>query len=362
MRQKSKSMALGISIFVAIFGAGILSVPTYAAPSYGVNCVGASNDENLGCAMPPDENSEAVVEALDTLWNVYQAAITTHNDSYPDDPLKIIFEDNVIGPHYKPDSIKAAIPINTYVHMRIGRDKEASVQDNMDYLEGLFESLTTALTNQGFTSYPYTIQSYPPYYQYINNTTGVICAILTNGEAVSCGHINHWEMTDDWTRFVNGIGEAYYKKESKYPVVLRTDGNLPIHESEYEPYQYADPTIDVYQYLFYRESPTSNWVAFGSAGQAGFGCDEFTDEAQKGFAGYQCYDNDKSEWSKVSVTIEADEDSEEDSIKTPNTGASTKGEQNLIVVASASAISLGIIVLGLSRHLMKRQKAKVHFD
>ncbi|MBQ6461256.1 hypothetical protein IJJ36_02385 [Candidatus Saccharibacteria bacterium] len=310
-------------------------------------------------AHATDAEETAVTNVIEQLKTAIQQEVDAYHTANPGTELQVAETETetYYGPFYKPDTLNAFLRLNKAhsVYVEYVQDCVASgcIRDmNYDVITELLETL-------GFEEYG--TYYYPAYSQYINDESGVICAVLINGFDIGCGHIN-WQnsLKEEWKDYINGIGKAYYKKENAYPILPDTfsDNLSPkIVNSDYEPYQYTEIDIENYVGIFYRPSPTSEWVYFDGV-QAVLDCDEFTGDAQKGFAGYACVDSDGKS-SKVKVTQE-DADSKE--ILTPDTGAYTKDARVGIATLSVLAISLFGFVAYVLHYIRERQKAKVSFS
>lgn len=334
MKNKNLSLAIGALFCSAAIGALAIQNNTYAST---------------------EEETAAVTAVMDVLLPIYQTAVDNYNSD--PDALGAPFSldqtdstDNYSHPRYQPESIKAAIPLRHSQNIAILNNNGSSSE-----IDGARTLAISALEGLGFESYPYTFY-YPEHLQYINNDTGVICMVAAYGS--SCGSINWWSVNDDQAEFLNGIGAAFYAKENTYPVVNGFyDNSLPeIFDSEYEPYQYTLVSIQNGTGMFYRQGPTSNWVYFAIT-QAPLDCSDYAGEAQKGFAGYICYNG--TEESKVAVVSESEPES---SVKTPDTGIITGNSKTLTVFSSILGFTaFGIVSYGIG-YSAKRIRNHIHFD
>lgn len=322
-------------------------------------CSALSLDYANASTLTPEEG--AVDDAVTLLKGVYQSEVDAYNSEYPDAQLHLVFEQG--GGLYKPDGINAAISLNG-----LGEDEPYGyeVKTADDIVSGIDETTAIApLTSAGFLPYyPYDYFYYPLTRQYLNSDTGVLCAF--NAASFSCGHISWYSITDEWKALLNGIGSAYYAKEGVYPFVVGDSGDnstIPvIYDSEYSPYQYIFINSTDYAISFYRQSPTSDWVFFNKT-QAPGDCSEYTGEAQKGFAGYICYDGGVE--SKVAVPASTDDESASDGdsgVKTPDTGLFTNTNSGSNVANTFAIIALiasgAGIAFAVTRRLIKRNKIR----
>lgn len=313
-------------------------------------------------ALTPEES--AVNDAVTLLENIYQSEVDDYNSQHPDSPEHLEFQQQGTV-FYKPDGINAAILLNGP-----GLDKAYGYEVQItDSIRSGIDDPTIAiapLTSAGFLPYyPYDYFYYPLARQYLNSDTGVLCAF--SAPDFACGHISWYSITDDWKTLVNGIGSAYYAKKGVYPIVAANVSDneaMPtIRDSEYASYQNVTIANTTHVMLFYRQSPTSEWVYFTDT-QSPIDCSEFTGELQKGFAGDICYDG--AQESRVPVPASSGESTptaeEGTSVKTPDTGSFTTSEKGLIASIPAMIISALGITFYIARYFTKRHNSQVHFD
>lgn len=312
----------------------------------------------------------AVEDAVNLVKGYYQSAIDTHNDEHPDAPLHLIeLGEYWRRPYYQPEQLKAAIPLN-----------QSSGYNIMNQDDVLTPSIDPSVISEPMTTEAGGFLNYYPYdslefgVRQFYNSDNVICIISPSG--FSCGHSSWYSApTSEWTAFLDGVGEAYSLKNHRYPLInydVSNNDQLPkIVDSDYSPYQHTDLGANGGVWLFYRQSPTSEWTLFTGT-QAIMRCDSFTGEVQKGFAGMECYDG--AELSKVTVVTEPTADqnrteqepsdelkTQEGGIMTPNTGSFTSDNKGLIVGISAASIASIAILIYLSRYANNRRKSKVRF-
>ena len=322
--KKTRILAIiGFLFCSMILGHGLLQQPTHATTA---------------------EEEEAVTSVMNQLKTVLQQAVEDYNTSHETEyeAPEIIEDAHGYGtPEYRPDSLNAFLMLNSDKRLYIPAGEV--VNEGYTYVNPIgITELRQTLETLGFTTYydrPFNFQLY----QFINNETGVICAFGGQYRVISCGHIN-WapqSITNEWKDFINSIGDAYYAEINDFPSIyqggdikLSDNTTLPtILDSDYEPYQYTNFAVGGGVVLFYRKSPTSEWVFFRGT-QTYIDCNEYTGEAQKGFAGMACWDTATDSMSKVSVPS--------DSTKAPDTGASTE-------IAEKTSISMiGCIAAGIA--------------
>ena len=247
-----------------------------------------------------------------------------------------------VGPYYKPDSIDAYLTLNRALTLTITTtdDVIASVLEPTPVVE--------KLTSLGFTKYsrPY---FFPETNQYINETTGVLCAVRSYG--TTCGHINWQDVSDKWGTFADGIGKAFYKSEEDYPFIMgdvSSDNTPTIYDSDYEPYQYTVVGMDDYVGLFYRKSPTSEWIYFKGT-QGMLTCDEYSGETEKGFAGVECYNAETKTVERVGALL------------VPDTGFFTGEMDGTKAIIYAGSAILGTGTLYLVIYSVKRSAHRNRF-
>lgn len=303
----------------------------------------------------------AVESAISSLKTTHQATVDAYNTSHADMQLHIVDGSDCYGPFYRASSMKAYTQV------------DGSLCFETQTAEGVMATLVdaspmiSALTSSGFTAYSPEYY-WPPHQQYLNENTGVICSVAEYG--ANCGHINQQTITDKWAEYLNGIGAAYYAAEQEYPVItdrsiIPSDNNTSpvINNSDYESYQYTSIGIQNATSLFYRSSPTSEWIYFKST-QELIDCNEYTGETQKAFAGYDCYDSTTNTNSKVGVSTNTSDsssgdtstkDSDSSTLGVPDTGISTNDDssaistEKILIVIASTAVVVTISVIAAYR-------------
>lgn len=299
----------------------------------------------VGSTYATTEEETAVESVINSLRTIYQTQINEYNAANTDLQLKVV-DSNVKWARYKPSTVNAYLGLYQSYGLEVMTidDISASLLDP--------RPIADKLVSLGFSEYGH-VYYWPPTTQYINEDTGVLCSVTVGFS--SCGHIN-WvvTVTDEWQKYINGIGSAYHAKFGVYPVLtsadIYSDEVLPptIHNSEYKPYQYTEVSIDNGHGLFYRSSPTSEWVHFRET-QALLECSEFTGEAQKGFAGYVCYNGQEKSTVKVATSTPTSTSEETSSVAVPNTGAITNDDKNVVATTIITIIAVisGLIAYGI---------------
>lgn len=337
MKKKKYYLAAGTIACSAFCGLATLSQNTYA------------ND-----SPDPDANHAAVMEVVDNYETEIGGFIQTNYPEYwaAGTPLKEAGDE--FAPYYKPTSLNAVMKLFWGYGFALQFNTPTDIPDG--YSENIDEQGSSFFTTHGFTEYEFHEHSNK---EFINNDTGVICYKVVGVETIGCSHIDEWQISSEWQSFINSIGTAYHKAEEEYPTLWykKTDyaSDPNIINSEYEPYQYVEVPMKEFYGLFYRQSPTSEWVYFAGT-QMIMSCDAFTGEAQKGFAGLVCLNGD--ERSRVAVETE---DEEESDVKVPDTGDFTLSDRGLIAGISAAVLGAASIAVYIIRYFAKRQNAKVHF-
>lgn len=324
--------------------------------------VGLAKSTYASDPLDPDVHHDAAMQVVNDYEQLLQSYFSTN---YPD--LSVSFNKDATAwrPYYMPDYINHA-----YVRLMWAYSLETHYDDapieNMPE-DPNAEMMVNFLVGKGFQEYINRAETYPINTEYLNSSTGVICSFINNTSlnGISCSHVDELQIGEGWQNFINAIGAAYYAKENKAPFVSYDNeayvSDPDIKDSDYSPYQYVSVPMGNFHGLFYRQSPTSEWVYFEGT-QAPLSCDRYTGEAQKGFAGSVCYNG--TEESKVTVATESNEEEEkEDSdLLVPDTGEFTMDKAGLIVGISATTIAGLSFVAYLSRYFLKRQKVKVHFN
>ncbi len=302
----------------------------------------------------------------------YDFSIETYNT---DGDEMVLNEDNwQYSPMYRPGTVPAYIHLNksavNYVKYAYTKDDSADLNNGIfEFAQSVTGAIVDYLRDNGFWLY----QDSPTYLggkEYINGTTGIVCSIQVNSMSgggpssnyyssdYSCGHIDWWSMNDEWTAFVNSIGNAYYEKTGAYPRLPYSgydyeQSDLPeVHNSTYSPYQWTDLAVGNAYGLFYRVSPESDWVFF-TATQAVLDCSDFEGEAEKGFGGFVCYDTELGELSTVGAI-------KEELPKSPDTGSSTSESNGNVTTISTAIVAGTIVSLCSFFYLFKRQKQFGH--
>ena len=335
MKIKNINLAIGVLACSALLGIGLFSNPTYASDT-----------------LDPDANHDAAMQVV----NAYESTLQTYFETnYPDVSVSFNKATTSWGPYYMPDFTDHA-----YVRLMWGYSLEtqygATSTDLPD--DPSADMISDFLVDKGFQKYIDEVGTYPITTEYLNSTTGVICSFINGSslEGIFCSHISELQISEDWQNFIDAIGAAYYTKENALPFINYANeaytSNPDIKNSDYSPYQYTEVPMANYVGLFYRQSPTSNWEYFTGT-QASLECSEFTGEAQKGFAGYICYNG--SEESRVTVV------EEESGITTPDTGVFTKDNKALVALSSIGVITAFGTLVYLSCYITKRVKSHVHF-
>lgn len=337
MKTKNLSLAIGALVCSAMVGLLAIQNNTYALDS-----------------SDPDANHDAAIQIVDEYDSILQTYFQTN---YPDLTVSFNKGADYWQPYYKPDFA------NAYIRLMWGY----SVETQYDYTsttdlpeDSSDDMISSFLTNKGFQLYVEETGGYPANTEYLNSDTGVICAYIKGQSlsGLSCSHINELQVSTDWQSFLNAIGTAYYAKENKLAFIGYASeaysSEPDIKDSDYDPYQYVLVPMGNFVGMFYRQSPTSNWVYFAGT-QAPLDCSEYTGEAEKGFAGYICYNGDEAS------TVGASTDEEDSSLSAPDTGVYTGDNEGLIASLSMITATTSVIVY-FAHYAIKRQQSKVHFD
>ncbi len=225
-------------------------------------------------AMTAAEKEAAVKE---TLASLKAAAEKSSNN-------ELVFQDiyDTYFPFYIPKNANTGMPL----------DKSFSIQydsidtEKLELIDAAVEAVRSQLDELGFDKYSDVKLFDGP--QYINEENGVICSAVSAALPfnVTCGHIS-W-ITTEKMAFINSLAKAYYEKMDEYPSALSASKDR-IEDSVFEPYQRIMANLPDAGALFYRSSPTSDWVFF-TAGQAAPTCVEYSKDigARRAFQGQNC--------------------------------------------------------------------------
>ncbi len=306
---------------------------------------------NMGYA---DDNSDssaqttAVQTVVDVVKNALQEKVDAYNTTSEgiEHPLHVTVDTTKGFVHYKPDSLNAYIGLKKFIGVGI-----YDAQGNDAVLPSTGEEVTTTIVDTllnsplQFKKYGPSYSSVPPHQAY-ESIFGVVCNVSYTDSFLSCGH-TAWQqsVTDEWKTYINGIGDAWKKVKGDYPILRGNFEDASAHptifNSDFKPYQYTFYSGgENAMGMFYRGGPDAEWVYFGGT-QSLLDCNAYTGEAQKGFAGYVCYDVESGKNSKVAVPID------EGAVKAPNTGASTGEASAILIPVSVLGISIVALMAGL---------------
>ena len=193
-------------------------------------------------------------------------------------------------PVYKSSS-KVAIPLEKSYGLKTSSDISSTLS------KAISEEVISFLTKNEFKQYE-EVELPSEQRQYFNKNNGILCNIIDGVPfAVACGHID-W-ITADNTALINTLAEAYKRVEGDYPIYISAS-KKNIKDSPFEPYQKLQVVLPGATGLFYRPSPTSDWVFF-AATQNVLSCKKYESDAgaRKAFQGEKCYDESTKETRKV---------------------------------------------------------------
>lgn len=188
-------------------------------------------------------------------------------------------------PVYKSSS-KVAIPLEKSYGLKSPNNVD------LDVATKLAKYLEKYLTNNGFKIYD--ALELTSTSQYLNKETGILCTVAEVAPfSIGCGHID-W-ITADNTALIDNLAEAYKRVEDEYPLYIAAS-KKNIKDSPFEPYQKLEVSLPGAAGLFYRPSPTSDWVFF-AATQSIISCKRYEADsgARKAFQGEKCYDESTKE-------------------------------------------------------------------
>lgn len=333
--MKAKNIFAGAMAGVFALSVGLFSAPVFAD---GVTITQEQEDE--------------VAMATNFIGGLYSDLVDVHNngEGAMHANLSTVGEQEQYEPFLVVASGNAmALPIKS-----IGAKVTADDGIDYEFYTGAAGALEEDLSDSGFIAYEVTGLGMPEF-----KKGNVVCRIDDGGFA--CAHFAWYTPTPEWEEFLSGIGAAYKDaNEDKLPLAAyRTynNSNLPeIKNSDVEPYQNVAVSmtngngIGGGMSLFYRASETSDWVFFAHA-QAVLDCSKYTGDAEKGFAGDVCYEEDGSE----GIVGES-------GVKVPDTGANTLSENGSALAAFTASTFVVLSALGLGSYLKNRKKGHFVFD
>ncbi|MBQ9020234.1 hypothetical protein IJ096_02850 [Candidatus Saccharibacteria bacterium] len=286
--------------------------------------------------------------AADTTDTAVQSVLTNINTAISDyltstgaTPTLTIGEQANLGVLYKPTSLNAYIRLNKSYISKL----TAPTSLSSETVEATHNAVKTKLTSLGFTSY-----STPSYTsdEYINTNTNIICDILPSSSInasvfAGCSSTTWWELPYGWTEdFINNLGKASFEKIGIYPTLNPNSPAPEITNSPITPYQYIGVPVSNSYGLFYRTSPTSDWVFFKGT-QGVLLCSDFTGDALNAFYGMTCYKEDGTTSTVGAVEQAAEETTPNASATTPNTGIFGDDNSGHGTIFAISAITIGIL-------------------
>lgn len=311
---------------LAIFGTGLSTDMSYA-------------DDDSDSQV----QTMAVQDVVDLVKNALQEKVDIYNATAEGTERPLHVAETTKGfAYHKPESLNVYIGLTKTIGVGIydAQNNDAALPSTGEPSTIIVDALLGSALQ--FKKYGPSYGSVPPHQAY-ESIFGVVCNVSYTDSFMSCGHIA-WQqnVTDEWKTYINGIGNAWKKVKGDYPI-LRGDfedssSHPSIFNSDYKPYQYTFYSGgENAMGMFYRSGPDAEWVYFGGT-QAVLDCSEYTGEAQKGFAGYVCYEGDKE--SKVVVP-------DEKAVKVPDTGVSTSETNAMLISVSVLGISVVAFVIGL---------------
>lgn len=275
------------------------------------------------------EESEEPASPIDNVMLELQIAGNTYLDG---ELLTITTEDRPFA--YKPTGF------NNYIFVGSTDAKATHLENALSYesekITGLENAYTEKLEELGFKKYE-AFQEYK----------GVV-----DGEEILCRHKNLGEIgctptkdSYDATKkdLINELGAAMPNSS------LLVFSDPQIKNSNFAPYQTLETgacNIDAAGCgvaLYYRTSPTSNWVYFTGA-QSVLSCSEYnTLDLRRAYLDTPCYEDDKTTLSKVTLPDDKNAD-----VTVPNTGTNTNTDSNINGTIALTTASLATIVISIA--------------
>lgn len=331
--MKAKNIFAG-----AMAGVFALSVGLFSAPVFAEGVTQEQEDEVMAAVTYIRGLYSGLVNAHNNAEGAFHANLSAVGEQDIYEPYLAVASDNVM-----------ALPIKS-----IGAKVTADDGIDYEFYTGVAGALEEDLSDSGFIAYEVTGLGMPEF-----KRGNVVCRIDDGGFA--CAHFAWYTPTPEWEEFLSGIGAAYKDaNEGRLPLVAsKTDNNANIPEiknSDVEPYQNVAVGISNGNGVggglayFYRASETSDWVFFAHV-QDVLDCSKYTGDAEKGFAGDVCYEEDGSE----GIVGES-------GVKVPDTGANTLSENGSALAAFTTSTFVVLSALGLGAYLKNRKKGHFVFD
>lgn len=250
------------------------------------------NDPPVAQECPAQNDTCAVAEKNDKAVREIVAAVKTAVEEKMT-PYKLLVNTyDESAPVYRPEGMETGIPLTkNYGFMANAAGFSVqSEQYRLIHSTDYYETITKVLTEKGFvdTEESYTLASAgkaPT--TFMNEETGVVCAVSSLPD-FSCAYKTWYSEKD--ADFSNSLAKVYKEatgEDAYYLVAKEAD----VKDSPVEPYQTISVAMTGAGAIFYRVSPTSEWVYF-SRGQMAPLCSAYnTDNLKKAFAGQTCYDD-----------------------------------------------------------------------
>lgn len=220
------------------------------------------------------------------------------------------------------------------------------------------------------------------YYKNPNTSNEVLCRFDTTGFDVDGGEnsvvrvvcnnaINNYDLDEESKEILNGLMAAL-RRAGRSENMLSPTVNLDdsIVNSDFEPYQRITVGLRSINYLggaaglFYRVSPTSEWVFFTGT-QAVLDCSAYdTVDLKRAFVGEVCYDAETGTNSVVALdepASDGDGEDEGDAPTTPNTGLMLSDIEGMKKIAMVTLPAILIGGFG-AKFAINRKNRKVKFN
>ncbi len=241
--------------------------------------------DNTTKVVDPDT---AVRNLVSDLYNVASNFLNRSNS-----PAAVEQVYDSFFPVFKLDTSNVPIAIQKSYGIKTSVDIDLTLSYNLE------QEIRKTLINDGFKSYDY----YPGFQdtveEFYNSKTDIVCVSSMNSVPydISCSSTS-W-ISADTVALASSLADAYKKVEGEYPSMISVNKN-DIENSPFEPYQKLTVSMVGFVALFYRSSPTADWVYFTGT-QATLPCSTFEKDtgARRAFQGETCYDERTGEDRKV---------------------------------------------------------------
>ncbi len=268
-----------IGIIVAIIILANTNNEEPSEPQSGSSSETSSSTEKEN-SKPTTSNDTLVRNLISDLSSVANKFLQNNNSN---ESLEQVYD--YTFPVYKLASVKTAIPVEKSYGLKSSNSADSTLMYNLS------QEFKRSLMAQGYEEYG-VVPLFAGITQLYNPKTEIICISQENAipYTISCGHTS-W-IAADTIALISSLADAYYKVEEEYPIFISANTNN-IKNSPFEPYQRLTASLPGYAGLFYRSSPTAEWVFFTGT-QSVIPCEKYEDDlgARRAYQGDVCYDKE----------------------------------------------------------------------